>query len=48
MAINGQACSAEEFVELIELVRPAVEAFGPYGEKGDRSNFPERPTGCRA
>ena len=27
MAVDGQACSGEELVELVELVRPAVEAL---------------------
>jgi dihydrofolate synthase/folylpolyglutamate synthase len=35
IAINGQPCSSQELVDLIEQVRPAVEAMDRQGPAGD-------------
>ena len=50
MAVDGRPCSAEEFVELIELVRPAVEAMDRAAAEAERGQdlLPERPGGCFA
>jgi dihydrofolate synthase / folylpolyglutamate synthase len=46
IAIDGQPCSEEAFAELIELVRPIVEAMDREGEKGTGTICRNGPQGA--
>ena len=43
IAINGQPCSAEELADLVERVRPHVEAMDQDQGRGERGEWTETP-----